>query len=255
MLMLDSHGLPQHVLVIGGGSEIARALLGRLGAASLRSVLLLGPHPESMTQTSTELLTAYPKLVVETRYLDLADTATLDRHLSEALAKHQPLDAVIMAAGWLGLQSEDEREPDKVAHSITVNFTGPAMALTHCANRLQTQGYGLIIVLSSVAGEQVRRSNYVYGAAKAGLDGFALGLADRLHPAVRVLVIRPGFVTTTMTKGRTTPPLSTTPGRVADDIVLGITQHTPIVWSPTILRPIMMIYRHLPRVLVRRIPY
>ncbi|WP_298347748.1 SDR family NAD(P)-dependent oxidoreductase [Ferrimicrobium sp.] len=253
--MLDNHGLPQHVLVIGGGSEIVRALLGRLGAASLRSVLLLGPHPQSMTQTSTELLAAYPTLVVETRHLDLADTTTLDHRISEALASVQPLDAVIMGAGWLGMQSEDEQEPAKVAHSITVNFTGPAMALTHCANRLQTQGYGLIIVLSSVAGEQVRRSNYLYGAAKAGLDGFALGLADRLHPTVQVLVVRPGFVTTVMTKGRPTPPLSTTPERVADDIIRGITQHTTIVWSPRILRPIMMIYRHLPRVLVRRIPY
>lgn len=253
--MLDSRGLPQHVLVIGGGSEIARALLGRLGAVSLRSVLLLGPHPQSMAQTTTELLAAYPELVVETQHLDLADTATLDHRISEALASIQSLDAVIMAAGWLGTQSEDERDPDRVAHSITVNFTGPAMALTHCANQLKTQGYGLIIVLSSVAGEQVRRSNYLYGAAKAGLDGFALGLADRLHPAVRVLVVRPGFVTTVMTNGRTTPPLNTTPGRVADDIVRGITQHATIVWSPRILRPIMMIYRHLPRVLVRRIPY
>ncbi|WP_298209409.1 SDR family NAD(P)-dependent oxidoreductase [Ferrimicrobium sp.] len=253
--MLDSRGLPEHVLVIGGGSEIARALLLRLGASSLRSVLLLGPHAPSLTQTRTELLKAYPELAVEIQSLDLADIAMVDPAIQEALEGFRPLDAVIMAAGWLGTQPADEQDPSQVALSISVNFTGPAMALTRCADRFQQQGHGLIVVLSSVAGERVRQTNYLYGAAKAGIDGFSLGLADRLYPRVQVLVVRPGFVTTAMTRGRPRPPLSTESDRVARDIVRGITRRASIVWSPRILQPIMVIYRHLPRSLARRLPY
>ncbi|WP_276940328.1 SDR family NAD(P)-dependent oxidoreductase [Ferrimicrobium acidiphilum] len=245
----------EHVLVLGGGSEIARALLMRLAGVSLRSVILMGPHAETLKRTREQLLAAFPKLTVVTLALDLSELQTVDMAVAKALKRLEVIDCVIMAAGWLGAQEMDERDPESVAHTLTVNFTGPAMALTRCAERLEEQGYGLMIVLSSVAGERVRRSNYLYGAAKAGLDGFALGLADRVHPKVSVMVIRPGFVSTAMTRSLATPPLATTAERVASDIIRGISSGATIVWSPRSMRAIMAIYRHLPRAIARQIRY
>jgi decaprenylphospho-beta-D-erythro-pentofuranosid-2-ulose 2-reductase len=215
----------------------------------------MGPHPETLEHTRVQLLAAFPKLVVVALALDLSDLQAVDIAVEEALKHLDVIDCVIMAAGWLGDQATDERDPERVAHALTVNFTGPAMALTRCVERFEEQGYGLMIVLSSVAGERVRRSNYLYGAAKAGLDGFALGLADRLHPKVTVMVIRPGFVTTAMTRLLATPPLATTAERVANDIMQGISSGATIVWSPRSMRAIMAIYRHLPRAIAHHIRY
>jgi decaprenylphospho-beta-D-erythro-pentofuranosid-2-ulose 2-reductase len=215
----------------------------------------MGPHPETLKRTREQLLAAFPKLVIVTIALDLSELQTVDMAVAQALKRLDAIDCVIMAAGWLGDQETDERDPQRVAHVLTANFTGPAIALTRCVERFEEQGYGLMIVLSSVAGERVRRSNYLYGAAKAGLDGFALGLADRVHPKVSVMVIRPGFVTTAMTRLLATPPLATTAERVANDIMRGISSGATIVWSPRSMRAIMAIYRHLPRAIARHIRY
>lgn len=247
--------LPESVLVLGGGSEIARALLVRFANANLRSVVLMGPHAETLEQTRAQLFASSPKLSVSTFTLDLSDLGAADATIKAAIDTLTTIDCVIMAAGWLGVQANDERDPERIAHTLSVNFTGPAMALTRCATRFEEQGFGLMIVLSSVAGERVRRSNYVYGAAKAGLDGFALGLSDRLHPKATVIVVRPGFVETTMTRTLPKPPLATTAEHVADDVIRAIGRGATIVWSPSYMRPIMAIYRHLPRGLARRIRY
>jgi decaprenylphospho-beta-D-erythro-pentofuranosid-2-ulose 2-reductase len=122
------------------------------------------------------------------------------------------------------------------------------------ANRLRAQGHGTLVVLSSVAGERARRSNFVYGASKAGLDAFAQGLGDALHPTgVRVLVVRPGFVHTKMTTGLKAPPLSTTPEAVAAAIVTGLASGAHTVWVPGPLRFVFSALRHLPRPLFRRL--
>lgn len=251
---LGHPGIGRGVLVIGGGSEIARALLNRL-VGGFDTVMLAGPHAEGLAQTRDELRARNPSVPVTTTHLDLTDLNSLEEALGRIFANVDHLDTVIMAAGSLGDQPNDEHDPTKVAHAITVNFTGPAMALTSCSEYLSAQGRGLMIVLSSVAGERVRRSNYIYGAAKAGLDGFALGLAERLSPKVRVVVVRPGFVIGSMTRSLPTPPLATHPQRVALDIIHGIDTKATIVWSPPIMRPIMALYRHLPRRIARRLPY
>ena len=117
-------------------------------------------------------------------------------------AAAEPVDLVVVAVGELGRQEVDEVDPDRIAHMMTVNFTWPAAALSSVADRLRRQGHGRIVVLSSVAGFRVRRSNFVYGAAKSGLDGFATGLSEALRgTGVSLHVVRPGFVRTKMTAG------------------------------------------------------
>jgi len=127
--------------------------------------------------------------------------------------------------------------------------------LTPVAEQLRAQGHGTLVVLSSIAGERARRSNYVYGSSKAALDAFAQGLSDRLvDSGVRVMIVRPGFVHTKMTAGETPPPLATTPGVVADSVIEGLAAGRPIVWVPSMLRPVMSVLRHLPRPVFRRLP-
>jgi decaprenylphospho-beta-D-erythro-pentofuranosid-2-ulose 2-reductase len=138
---------------------------------------------------------------------------------------------------------------------LTVNMTWPAAALTAVAARLQRQGHGRIVVLSSVAGYRVRRSNFIYGAAKAGLDGFALGLGEAVRgTGISVHVVRPGFVHTKMTAGRPAAPFAVGPERVARDTVRGLERGEAVIWSPGMLKYVFSVMRLLPQALWRRLP-
>jgi decaprenylphospho-beta-D-erythro-pentofuranosid-2-ulose 2-reductase len=111
------------------------------------------------------------------------------------------------------------------------------------------------VVLSSVAGERARRSNFIYGSSKAGLDAFAQGLGDALHgTGVHVMVVRPGFVRTKMTAGRAEGPMATTPEAVATAIEVGLRRRSETVWVPGALRLVMAALRHVPRAVFRRLP-
>jgi decaprenylphospho-beta-D-erythro-pentofuranosid-2-ulose 2-reductase len=123
------------------------------------------------------------------------------------------------------------------------------------AERLREQSHGAIVALSSVAGERPRRSNFVYGSTKAGLDAFYTGLTEALRPCdVGVTVVRPGFVHTRMTEGMKPAPLSTTPEAVAAAAVDAVRNRREQVWVPAPLRGVMSVLRHLPRPVFRRLP-
>jgi short-subunit dehydrogenase len=127
--------------------------------------------------------------------------------------------------------------------------------LTHLAQLLRAQGSGCIVVFSSVAGVRVRRANYVYGSAKAGLDGFASGLGDALHGSgVSLLLVRPGFVIGRMTEGMSPAPMSSTPDQVADAVVKALGKGRARVWVPGLLRPVFFGMRLLPQAVWRRMP-
>jgi decaprenylphospho-beta-D-erythro-pentofuranosid-2-ulose 2-reductase len=109
--------------------------------------------------------------------------------------------------------------------------------------------------MSSVAGERVRRSNFVYGATKAGMDGFYTGLTEALRPhGVHVTVVRPGFVKTQMTEGLPAAPLAQTADQVAEVVVTAVRKGTARVWAPSAMRPVMSVLRHLPTTVFRRLP-
>ncbi len=250
--MKDAFGAVQSVLVLGGSSEIALATVRRLVQARARTVVLAGRDGARLSSAVADLQRAGATRV-EAAEFDALDVSSHQRFVDEMWARHGEFDLVLIAFGVLGEQERDERDPASALHVIDVNFRGAVSVGIPVAQRMRTQGHGTIVVLSSVAGERARRANFVYGASKAGLDAFYQGLADSLvGTGVQVLVVRPGFVHTRMTAGRPAAPFSTTPDKVADDIVRGIGRGSTTVWSPGVLRPVMSAVRHLPRPVFRK---
>jgi len=137
---------------------------------------------------------------------------------------------------------------------IETNFTGHVSTLLAVAARMRAQGRGTIVVLSSVAAVRPRKANPVYGSAKAGLDAFARGLADLLHgTGVRVLLVRPGFVTGRMTAGMPPAPLATTPEAVGKATAAALRRGQATVWVPPALAGLALVLKLVPRPLWRRI--
>jgi decaprenylphospho-beta-D-erythro-pentofuranosid-2-ulose 2-reductase len=249
----DALGSVQSVLVLGGGSEIALATVRALVAERARTVVLAGRDPSKLEGAVEELRAAGAE-TVEAIAFDADDTGSHERVIGEAFERVGDFDVVLVAFGVLGDQDELKRDPAAAVSSLQTNFTGAASAMLVVAQRLRAQGHGTIVVLSSVAGERARRSNFVYGAAKAGLDALAQGLGDELAgTGAHVMVVRPGFVHTKMTAGLEAAPLSTTADSVATEIVKGLRRGAHTVWAPPALRFVFAGLRHLPRPVFRRL--
>jgi decaprenylphospho-beta-D-erythro-pentofuranosid-2-ulose 2-reductase len=239
----DALGRVESVLVLGGGSEIGLATARALVARGTRRLVLAARAPERLESEAAALRAAGAEVALEP--WDATDVAGQEAAIAGLFDRHGDLDVVLAAAGVL------DGAPAEV---IGTNFLGLAAALAPAAERLRAQGHGTVVVLSSVAGERARRSNYLYGSSKAGLDAFAQGLGDALAGSgVGVLVVRPGFVRTKMTAGLDPAPLATTPEKVADAIVAGLARGSHTVWVPGALRWVMSVLRHLPRPVFRRL--
>jgi decaprenylphospho-beta-D-erythro-pentofuranosid-2-ulose 2-reductase len=247
--MRDALGAVQSVLVLGGGSDIGLATVRALVAERARTVVLAARDPDLLAGTCAELRAAGVE-TAEAVQFDAVATATHGDVIGEVFDSHD-IDLVLLAFGVLGEQEKVLEDPAAAAESVHVNFTGATAALLAVADRMRRQGHGTIVVLSSVAGERARRSNFVYGSAKAGLDTFAQGLADELLASgIDVVVVRPGMVRTKMTA----VPFTTTPERVAYDIVAAVRRGgSRTIWSPWVLRYVMSVLRLLPRPLFRRL--
>ena len=252
--MIDAMGMPQTAVVVGGTSDIARSVLRALVAGRLRRIVLAGRDEVGLAAAAKELL-ALGATDVDTVTFDVTDVAASSALAADAASRLGDIDVVLVAAGVLGEQSADEVDPESCARVLTTNCTGPAAALTAFAQVLRAQGHGRLVVLSSVAGVRVRRANFVYGASKAGIDAFAQGLAESLRGSgVSLTIVRPGWVATRMTQGRTPGPLATTPDAVASDVVAGLAKNAPVVWSPAALRLVFAVMRLLPGAVWRRLP-
>src|SRR5688572_13572714 len=242
---------PQTIVLLGGTSEIGRAIVDELLAPVTRTLVLACRHPD----------TAQPErftragLAVDVVRFDAADTAGHARFVRELADRHGDLDVVIVAFGVLGSQADFDADPEAAAEAVHVNYTGAVSSTLAVAAEMRRQGHGHIVVLSSVAGERGRASNYVYGSSKAGLDAFAQGLNDALAGSgVKVTVVRPGFVHSKMTRGLKSAPLAATPRQVAEVAVKGMKAGKHTVWAPPALRYVFMILRHVPRPIFRRLP-
>jgi decaprenylphospho-beta-D-erythro-pentofuranosid-2-ulose 2-reductase len=253
--MNDAFGLPQSAVVIGGTSDIALAIVAELVPRGCRHVVLTGRDGVRLSDAAEEVRRLGATTVVEVQ-CDAKDQSSAEE-LVKLCAEAAPagVDLVLVAIGQLGEQSFDEADPQRTAEMIGVNFGYPAAVLAGLAAQLRRQGHGRIVVLSSVAGVRVRRSNYLYGASKAGLDAYAIGLSAALEGSgVKVHVVRPGFVHSKMTKGLPPAPFATAPDAVARHVVRGLERDQAVIWTPPILRWLFAVLRALPTAVWRRLP-
>jgi decaprenylphospho-beta-D-erythro-pentofuranosid-2-ulose 2-reductase len=231
---------PQTILVLGGGSDIAQAIVHRLASPALRTVILAGrTGPIPMT---TPLEPDVDVVSVAFDALDHAGHEALVRGLAE---QHGDLDVVIQAFAQLG--ADDGDDPVAAAALAEVNFAGAVSSGLAVARQLRSQGHGTLVVLSSVAGVRTRASNFVYGSTKAGQDAFATGLGHWLHGSgARVMVVRPGFVRSKMTAGLDAAPFAVDPDDVATAVAKGLRRGSSVVWAPPVLQGVFGLLRLAP---------
>ena len=258
------------VVIFGGRSEIGLELAARLAPGA---TVLLAARRAGQLDDETAAVRAAGAADVHVCEFDADDLASHAPLVESIIAGHGPIGTAVLAFGILGDQGLAEKDPAHAAAIVHTDFVAQVSLLTVLANAMRAAGPGIpgssfpgsgapgppgsgsIVVFSSVAGVRVRRANYVYGSAKAGLDGFSSGLADALHgTGVHLLVVRPGFVIGRMTEGMTPAPLSSTPDQVAAATVRALAKRRRTMWVPWALRPMFIGLRLLPQFVWRRMP-
>ena len=252
--MENSFGQPQSVVVLGGSSDIARALTKRLCAARAHTVVLCGRNQKLLDEAAEEAKD-YGATTTDTVKFDAKDVTKAARVVAEAFEKvGGDVDLVVVAVGLLGDQFAQENDAAAAAKVALVNFAWPVAALAEVRRRLVDQGHGRILVMSSVAAIRIRRNAYLYGGAKAGLDRLCDGLADSLDgTGVTLQLVRPGVVRTRMTKGQAPVPFTTGPEEVAGFVMKGLATNDRVIWSPPIMRYAFAMLRYLPKPLWRKV--
>ena len=252
--MINAVGAPQSILVLGGSSEIGLAITAeylKLGPA--RVVLACVPGDDAAPAAVTTLKTAG---ATDVSVIDFDALAT-DSHpdvIDRAFADGD-IDVAIVAFGIQGDDEQAWQDHRLAVLEAQINYTAAVSVGVLLGEKMRAQGHGQIIAMSSVAGERVRRSNFVYGSTKAGLDGFYLGLGEALREfGPRVLVIRPGQVRTRLSAHVKEAPLTVNKEDVAQLAVAAATKGKEIVWAPGPFRFIMMVLRHIPRAVFRKLP-
>ena len=252
--MLNAVGVPQKILLLGGTSEIGLAICAEyLHRGPAEIVLAAIPGDPALADAVTQMEEAGAKKVTTLEF----DATAFDTHpavLDEAFAGGD-VDVAIVAFGVLGDNEELWQNQAKAVQACQINYTGAVSVGVLLGQHMKAQGHGQIIAMSSVAGERVRRSNFVYGSTKAGLDGFYRNLGEALEKdGVRVLVIRPGQVRTRMSAGVKEAPLTVNKDDVARMAVTAVDKRKTLIWAPPMFRLVMVGLKHIPAPLFRLLP-
>ena len=240
------------VLIIGAGSAIAKAV-ARILAARGDALYLVARNAESLSILADDLKVRGAG-AVHTEVLDVNNIEEHEKMLGRADAALQNMDTVLIAHGTLSDQKACQLSVADTWREIKTNATSVISLLTPIANTFEGRKSGVIAVISSVAGDRGRQSNYVYGAAKSMVTAFMSGLRQRLTKSgVRVITIKPGFVDTPMTKDFKKGFLWASPEKVAADIVKAMDKGNGEIYTPGFWRLIMLVIRHIPEFIFCRI--
>ncbi len=248
---------PGPIVILGGRSEIGLQTALRLAEATADDPreFVLAARPDRDLGDERARLQAAGARAVHQVVFD-ADAVAGHPAFFDGLVERYGTPAIwVLSFGLLGDQARAETDSAHAVQIVHTDYVAQVAALTEIAHRARAAGTGRIVVFSSVAGVRVRRANYVYGSAKAGLDGFATGLSDALTGSgVHLLVVRPGFVIGRMTEGMDPAPLSSTPDQVAAAVVEALRRGRRTVWVPGALRWLFAIARIVPGPVWRRLP-
>ncbi|MDF1792069.1 MAG: SDR family NAD(P)-dependent oxidoreductase [Thalassobaculaceae bacterium] len=235
------------ILVLGATSAIAERWC-RLRAAAGDSFLLVARDGDKLAAIAADLTARGATVGTSTE--DLADTADADTRFSRWTGTLGGIDTVFLAYGILGDQQEAQSDTAALARGLQANFTSAVVWCELAARAFELAGAGTLVAISSVAGDRGRRTNYAYGAAKAGLSTYLEGMAHRFAGTeITVICVKPGFVATPMTAhidGRD-GPLWATPDQVAEDIEKAVRKRRPEIYTRWFWRFVMLVIRHLPR--------
>ena len=251
--MKDALGNVQRILVLGGTSEIALATVRALARQRPGVQVALAARRSDRRATAAASLAALGIEVAEVDF-EATDRASYERAIGFVFETGGDVDVVLVAFGLLGDQERAWQDLDAALELAQVGYAAAVGCGVLVAGRLRAQGHGAIVVMSSVAGQRPRRSNFVYGSAKAGLDAFYTGLRVALaEDGVQVMVVRPGFVRTRMTAGLKVPPFALRPDQVASLIAAGLRAGRGTVWAPPVMQWVMLALRLLPGPVFRRL--
>jgi len=251
--VIDATGNPARLLLLGGTSDIALAIARRFAKYRPGIEVVLAARPTRRREQAAEQLRELGCTVRECDF-EAHDRSSHSTAVQAAFAEGD-VDIAVVAFGVLGDQEQAWQDVDAAVSMAEVNYTAAVSCGVLLSQRLRQQGHGTIVALSSVAGERARRSNFVYGSTKAGMDAFYTGLGEALREhGVKVLVVRPGFVKSNMTNGLVAAPLSQTPDQVAEITVSALRKGREVVWAPGAMRVVMSVLRHVPRPIFRRLP-
>jgi len=240
------------VAVLGGSSEIASGILTALPGPLGRVVL--ADLPSANLDVPTARLRARGVSDVDAVNFDARD---ISHHglVVGRIFEAGPIDLVIVAFGHLEDQRSLEDNPDLAANLASVNYVGSVSVCLHVARHMRAQSHGAMVVLSSSAAVRPHKDNFIYASSKAGLDAFARGLGDSLRgTGVSVLVVRPGFVPSPMTRGRPAGRFATDPASVGKAVVRGLNRGREVIYSPAKLKWAASLLNVLPPTVVRRLP-
>jgi len=242
-------------IVVGATRGMGRAV-ARLLAERGDALFLIGRDPTELAASAHDLEARGAPHPVGTAPLDLGTPTGFAGALDAADHALGRFETLVLAGGLFARQDELSRDPARLEQLLHVNFTGTVVLCQIAAERLAARGGGTICAFSSVAGDRARRSNYLYGASKAGLSAFLDGLGQAYaERGVRVVCVKPGFVKTGMTAGLPVPPFAGEPEGVARTILAAIDAGRPVVYAPGAWRWIMLILRGLPRAVIRRLSF
>jgi len=240
------------VVIFGGRSEIGVELACRLAPGA---TVVLAARAADRLDAQVAAVRNAGAAAVHTIEFDADDLAGHGPLVAALIAEHGPIGTAVLAFGILGDQARAESDAAHAVAVVHTDYVAQVSLLTHLAAAMRAAGRGRLVVFSSIAGVRVRRANYVYGSAKAGLDGFANGLADALHgTGVQLLIVRPGFVIGRMTAGMKPAPPASTPAQVADATARALARGRRMVAVPWLLRPMFAVMRLVPQALWRRMP-
>lgn len=250
--MGDKLNSARKILILGATSAMARATAAAFARRG-DSLYLAARDNDEASRIAADLNVRY-RVSTYSGEFDMAKTDSHESFVGEVVAALGGLDGIVLAAGAMADQKDAEKDFALVETMVQVNYLGVMSVLDRCAKYLQQQKSGFIIGISSVAGDRGRQSNYYYGSTKAALSIYLSGLRNKLQSqGVHVMTVKPGFVDTAMTYGIKGMFLVATPDAIGENIVRAVDKNRDILYLPWFWRYIMLIIRHIPEFIFKKL--